>query len=212
MYLVHHGIKGQKWGVRRFQNEDRTWTDAGKVRYGANTTTLVKHRKKQTFKTIKSDIRTYLGYKTGHYNRNDMNTNLPKNDADAKKQGWVKLTDAQSAMHQNSKQDGVMNSKWVSPDGHKEVVFTGKGKKQHVTSDTRDEGTYNYADPNKNPVGHTVKDVLPYIFLGNEANDPTTTVSRLYGSAANFLKMEVNMDPEKMSKGKKAVYNLIMVH
>ena len=32
--LQHHGIKGQKWGVRRFQNADRTWTEAGKVRYG----------------------------------------------------------------------------------------------------------------------------------------------------------------------------------
>ena len=32
--LTHHGIKGQKWGVRRFQNEDMTWTAAGKERYG----------------------------------------------------------------------------------------------------------------------------------------------------------------------------------
>ena len=33
MYLVHHGIKGQKWGVRRYQNEDGTLTEAGKARY-----------------------------------------------------------------------------------------------------------------------------------------------------------------------------------
>ena len=33
-YLAHFGIKGQKWGVRRFQNPDRTWTEAGKERYG----------------------------------------------------------------------------------------------------------------------------------------------------------------------------------
>jgi len=32
--LCHHGIKGQKWGVRRFQNPDGTWTNAGKERYG----------------------------------------------------------------------------------------------------------------------------------------------------------------------------------
>ena len=32
--LYHHGIKGQKWGVRRFQNPDGTWTNAGKERYG----------------------------------------------------------------------------------------------------------------------------------------------------------------------------------
>lgn len=32
--LYHHGIKGQKWGVRRFENEDGTLTPAGKERYG----------------------------------------------------------------------------------------------------------------------------------------------------------------------------------
>lgn len=32
-YLQHFGIKGQKWGVRRFQNEDCTLTSAGKERY-----------------------------------------------------------------------------------------------------------------------------------------------------------------------------------
>ena len=30
--LYHHGIKGQKWGVRRYQNEDGSLTAAGKKR------------------------------------------------------------------------------------------------------------------------------------------------------------------------------------
>ena len=30
--LIHHGIKGQKWGVRRFQNEDGSLTNLGKQR------------------------------------------------------------------------------------------------------------------------------------------------------------------------------------
>lgn len=34
--LVHFGIIGQKWGVRRFQNEDGTLTEEGKKRYGAD--------------------------------------------------------------------------------------------------------------------------------------------------------------------------------
>ena len=32
--LCHHGIKGQKWGVRRFQNEDGSLTPEGKIHYG----------------------------------------------------------------------------------------------------------------------------------------------------------------------------------
>jgi len=32
-YLVHHGIKGQRWGVRRYQNDDGTLTPAGRKKY-----------------------------------------------------------------------------------------------------------------------------------------------------------------------------------
>lgn len=31
-YLVHFGTKGQKWGLRRFQNPDGTYTEEGKAR------------------------------------------------------------------------------------------------------------------------------------------------------------------------------------
>lgn len=34
-YLAHHGIKGQKWGIRRYENPDGTLTEAGKKRYGS---------------------------------------------------------------------------------------------------------------------------------------------------------------------------------
>lgn len=32
-HLAHYGIKGQQWGVRRFQNENGTLTEEGKARY-----------------------------------------------------------------------------------------------------------------------------------------------------------------------------------
>lgn len=32
LYLEHHGILGQKWGVRRYQNADGSLTEAGKKR------------------------------------------------------------------------------------------------------------------------------------------------------------------------------------
>lgn len=50
-YLAHHGIKGQRWGVRRFQNEDGSLTAAGRKKYYVNSDgTMVKsarYRKKQ---------------------------------------------------------------------------------------------------------------------------------------------------------------------
>ena len=34
--LRHHGIKGQKWGVRRYQKSDGSLTTIGKLRYGSS--------------------------------------------------------------------------------------------------------------------------------------------------------------------------------
>lgn len=31
--LMHYGVKGMKWGVRRYQYKDGTLTPAGKARY-----------------------------------------------------------------------------------------------------------------------------------------------------------------------------------
>lgn len=33
LYLYHHGIKGMRWGIRRFQKKDGSLTNAGKERY-----------------------------------------------------------------------------------------------------------------------------------------------------------------------------------
>lgn len=35
MELYHYGIKGQKWGVRRYQYTDGSLTPAGKKRYNS---------------------------------------------------------------------------------------------------------------------------------------------------------------------------------
>ncbi len=51
--LHHHGVKGMRWGVRRYQNADGTWTSAGKKRYGGNTADeQTQQTKSQTRKKI----------------------------------------------------------------------------------------------------------------------------------------------------------------
>ena len=52
--LYHHGIKGQKWGIRRFQNEDGTLTEGGKARYNKDLTK--KDPKKMSMEELQKDI------------------------------------------------------------------------------------------------------------------------------------------------------------
>lgn len=196
-YIAHHGIKGQKWGERNGPPYP--------LDYKSHNSKEKKLNPKKALNKYTGGLKKTIGNKIGHYTRNQHNVDLPKNDADAKKKGWRKLSSKESAMHQFSQEGGVENSKWVSPDGHREVVFTGKGKKQHITKDVRDEGTYNYYDPQDHPVGHTVYDVIPYIILGNEANDPTTAYSRVTASIKNFMKKTPDECKEQIEVGKKFV-------
>lgn len=55
-YLAHHGIKDQKWYVRRFQNEDGSLTPAGKKRYGEWNPGK---RKKTTLKEVRNKDGSY---------------------------------------------------------------------------------------------------------------------------------------------------------
>lgn len=40
--LSHHGIKGQKWGVRRWQNPDGSYNEAGEKRYRGENSKIAK--------------------------------------------------------------------------------------------------------------------------------------------------------------------------
>lgn len=45
-------------------------------------------------------------------------------------------------------------------------------------TDDVNQGTFNFASPDDNPVGHALLDVVPYILLGNTPNDPTNPIER----------------------------------
>lgn len=48
--IAHHGIKGQHWGIRRFQNEDGTRTAAGKKRENSAFKSAMASRKRERVK------------------------------------------------------------------------------------------------------------------------------------------------------------------
>jgi hypothetical protein len=53
-YLMHHGVKGQKWGERRFQNEDGTLTPEGRARYRQYVKDFGEKTAKRLVKSLKS--------------------------------------------------------------------------------------------------------------------------------------------------------------
>ena len=68
--ISHHGIKGQKWGVRRYQNSDGTLTEEGLIRYSKSKS------RKRNVETLRYDIDRYnkalndmqkYGYKNGGF-------------------------------------------------------------------------------------------------------------------------------------------------
>lgn len=56
--LFHHGIKGQKWGVRRFQNPDGTLTPAGRKRRAKYEAKIDKRTKKLKAKMDEEGLNT----------------------------------------------------------------------------------------------------------------------------------------------------------
>lgn len=77
--LYHHGIKGQRWGVRRFQDYDGSYTQAGLKRYNeavdkyekiknssSSTSSSIRAAKKnmkKAYKALKNDYRADEGKK-----------------------------------------------------------------------------------------------------------------------------------------------------
>lgn len=89
--LQHFGIKGQRWGIRRFQNEDGTLTDAGKKRYGSSLdevkSNMEKAQKKETeLRRRSDDLNSRTGFKAVFTTNDFKNARARKKAAKAGKE------------------------------------------------------------------------------------------------------------------------------
>lgn len=113
-YLQHHGIKGQKWGIRRFQNEDGTYTAEGKERYGrgssdGKTRGLFFHKKhKPPFevdrKAVEKDFDASVNEHSDVVSRIKENENKITKQADALSESYAKHLDNMK-LSKNSKEN-----------------------------------------------------------------------------------------------------------
>ena len=118
-YLMHYGIMGMKWGVRRFQNPDGSLTEEGRKRYGDIMTkdqmkNIVRSynlrtgsnktiNKNTTFKTKDGKVYDYKGRRIDTENE----VADPKNEAEKKekekKEAAEKKTDTDKSKKEVSK-------------------------------------------------------------------------------------------------------------
>lgn len=120
-YLQHHGIKGQRWGVRRFQNEDGTLTDAGKRRYLKGYTDVEKAYinakaagEEEKAANLKRTLDTMEGNQGTYFDRDKWDKD--SKDADDAKVQILKevrsgVNTAADAIHPNARGSKIINNK-----------------------------------------------------------------------------------------------------
>lgn len=103
-YLAHHGIKGQKWGVRRYENPDGTLTEAGKLRYGRAERKEWKRSAKENYREAKKK------FKSGELGENSKEFENAKRDRYMAKHGSAKDIDAYRYGTKEEKNSAILNA------------------------------------------------------------------------------------------------------
>lgn len=115
--LEHHGIKGQRWGIRRYQNADGSLTVAGKKRYDSISAD-------KTRREIQKAVNAQRGERYGSSNRwmsgYGIGKNSDKVQAEKRKayKDWVESDAYKNAVKNQKKLDTLYNNGKISVDDY----------------------------------------------------------------------------------------------
>ena len=138
--LYHYGIKGQKWGVRRYQNEDGSYTAEGRKRYEIGEGGKMSSEGKRVYRADKKIDRVASKAKKNY----DKSMEIVKTRSDAKtKWGKNKLGNYATDMHwkaekQNAKANRL-SQKYSEKFGYKK-----ENKMMNDLSKTASESNKNF--------------------------------------------------------------------
>lgn len=104
--LYHHGTKGQKWGVRKYQNEDGSLTPAGREHYGYGQARAKYEAQKMIYKSAKKDARNAHLDAYAYNNRHPISKLTNKNVAKKLNQKQVN-----AAMYERASKEAKENMK-----------------------------------------------------------------------------------------------------
>ena len=158
--LYHHGIKGQKWGIRRWQYEDGRFNEEGKERYFGKTKEQISLKTKLSDPRVKRAIKigvavaatalvAYGGYKLYKSNRTlfqkDYGLLIPKGKFDQNEKLSTLLKTHPDAFSDNpiNLQKGTIVQR-ISREGFED--FTKKGE-TYVSFKFRDNMAYKHGLP-----------------------------------------------------------------
>lgn len=113
--LMHHGVKGMKWGIRRYRNYDGTLTNKGKKRLAKNVQKL--GGKNRYRSDIASDVRKNLNDEIGHIISKESLNKLKKAQSDwSKKDSELESLHSKILVETSDKVDAEMKKYGLSPD------------------------------------------------------------------------------------------------
>ena len=203
--LKHYGTKGQKWGIRKWQNYDGTFNEAGKERYfGKSSKTASTEEDKVG--SARSDVKDYLKFRNKMLKkrtRGDLNKWYRDNNKAADKQllkDAKKVDKQREKMYKNQLRDFYEDPNELVSDLDRIYKIGGEAgkssKNKWPMNDLFKKAGYDYDksdDETRELFEMEINDIRSSYKNGNDINK----LSKEFGYDKNFIQDVIDSDPDQ---------------